>query len=249
MLNDLFHFKIGKLDLIKYAQLVENEYLGLKSGVMDQASIVLGDKNKAILLDCKNLDYELVDVNMNDYSLVVLQTNKERKLKESCYNERVDECNEALSIIKKAYPDISYLTDLKVNDLPNIDKMLDNKLFRRVKHVVTEQQRVYDFYNALKENNLAKAGLILNQSHESLRVDYEVTGIHLDTICELARINHAIGARMTGAGMGGCAIALVKKDEFYTFKENVINGYKEKIGFAPDVYAVDITRGPKKMQL
>lgn len=248
MANDIFKFNIDKIDLIKYAKDVENVYCHIQTGIMDQASIMLGEENKAIFLDCKTLKYEYVNALLDDYSFAILQTNVQRKLIESKYNDRVDECNKALEIIKKNYKDVNYLADLSVNDLNNIERLLnDSVLFRRVKHVITEQQRVYDFKDALAKMDYQLLGKLLNESHESLKNDYEVTGIYLDTICDIAR-HHAIGARMVGAGFGGCAIALVKTSEFELFKEEVIKKYQESFGIKANVYCVSITSGPIKVE-
>lgn len=249
MLNDLFRLKISKTDLVHIAKRVENEYCGVATGVMDQSSIMFGEKNKAVLLNTRDISYELVEINLGDYTFAILQTNKERRLVESKYNERVSECGDALKLIKENYKDIEYLTDLKIDDLVKVQSFMPDVLFRRTRHIVTEQQRVYDFVAKLKDGNIKKLGEILNLSHESLKSDYEVTGVHLDTICELARINGAVGARMTGAGFGGCALAIVRKDEFNAFKEKIIAGYKEKLDINADVFTVDIVRGPKRMQL
>ena len=249
MLNDLFRFKISKVELIKIAKMVENDYCKVQTGIMDQASIMFGEKNKAILLNTLDLSYELVNVDLGEYTFVILQTNKERRLVDSKYNERVSECNKAIEIINKEYKPVTYLTELKVDDLPKINSLLPEALYRRVKHIVTEQQRVFDFVKALENKDIMKMGELFNSSHESLKNDYEVTGVHLDTITELAKINGAVGARMTGAGFGGCAVCLLKKEKFNTFKEKVLFAYHEKTGLTGDIYTVDIMRGPKKMQL
>ena len=248
LVSTIYNFNLSLLDIVKLAKSVENDYCSLKSGIMDQAIIGLGKKNNALLLDCNTLKYEYKNMILNDYSFVILKTNKPRKLTESKYNERVDECNKALSIIKTKY-NVNTLCEINPNELNNIKSLLnDNILFKRVNHVVLEQQRVKDFSNALAEGNIKELGKLLIESHKSLRNDYEVTGIHLDTIVEAAILSGAVGARMTGAGFGGCAIALVKNDIIPEFKEKVIKYYNNKLGIIPDIYQVDIVDGVNEVK-
>ncbi|MBQ9900034.1 MAG: galactokinase [Acholeplasmatales bacterium] len=245
LISDIFNLNISLLDIIKITKMVENDYCKLKSGIMDQSIIALGKRNKGLLLNCDNLDYQYKNIKINGYSIVVLKTNKPRKLTESKYNERVDECNKALSILKLIYK-INNLCDLKSKDLDNVKNILnDEVLYRRVKHVITENERVYEFAKSLEEGNISEIARLLNESHESLRKDYEVTGIHLDSIVDSAISSGAIGARMTGAGFGGCAIALVKNDILDDFKKNLIKKYKEKTNITPDVIPVIFVDGVK----
>ena len=246
--NDQFELNIDLKTIARLAQKVENSFCGVNSGIMDEAAIALGKKNKALLLDCSAFDYEYKDISLGDYTFVVLKTNKPRKLIESKYNERVNECNKALSILKEKY-NISNLCELKSKDLNEIKYLLDDKLlYKRVRHVVTENERVHDFSYAMNKGDINLMGTILNASHESLKNDYEVTGEHLDTIYESALVAGAVGARMTGAGFGGCAIALINKNNFDSFKEKVEKSYFEKLNIHPDVLKVDIVDGPKKLK-
>ena len=246
ILNDLFHMGIDNKNIALLAQKCENEFCGLRCGVMDEASIALGLDNMAMLLDCSKVEYSYHPLNLGKYTFVVMKTNKPRKLVESKYNDRVDECNKALDIIKTNY-NVKNLCELDVKALDDIEKMLnDDVLFRRVKHVVTEQNRVSEFVKALDNNEVEKLGKLLDASHKSLKEDYEVTGVHLDTIVECAKKYGAVGARMTGAGFGGCAIALINKETFNEFKENVERDYYNKLNIEPEVFMVDIVSGPKK---
>ena len=248
LVSNIYNFNLSLLDIVKLAKSVENDYCSLKSGIMDQAIIALGKKNNALLLDCNTLKYEYKNMILNDYSFVILKTNKPRKLVESKYNERVDECQKSLSIIKNKY-NINTLCEINPKDLDDIKALLNNEiLYKRVKHVVLEQKRVKDFSNALATGDAKELGRLLNESHESLKNDYEVTGIHLDTIVEAARLANAIGARMTGAGFGGCAIALIKNDTIDEFRKNVIKYYNEKLGIIPDVYQIDIVDGVSEVK-
>ena len=248
LISDVYNLNISRLDITKYAKKVENDYCCLKSGIMDQAIIALGKKNNALLLDCNKIEYSYKNMILDDYSFLILKTNKPRKLTESKYNERVDECGKALNIIKNKY-NVNNLCELNPDLLDDIKSLLNNEiLFKRVKHVITEQDRVNRFSIALENGDINTLAKLLNESHESLKNDYEVTGIHLDTIVEAAINSGAIGARMTGAGFGGCAIALIKKDKILGFKEKVISYYEQRLNIIPDVYIIDIVDGVNRIK-
>ena len=245
LISDIYKLNISALDIIKITKMVENDYCNLKSGIMDQSIIALGKRNQALLLNCNNFEYEYKNIKLGDYIVVVLKTNKPRKLTESKYNERVNECNQALTILKMIYK-IDNLCDLKISDLDNVKNILnDDLLFRRVRHVVTENNRVSLFSKYLESGKIEELAKLLNESHESLKKDYEVTGIHLDSIVDAAMASGAIGARMTGAGFGGCAIALVNRKKLDEFSKNVIKKYKEKINLVADVIPVMFVDGVK----
>ena len=242
LISNIYNLNLSKLDIVKIAKRVENEYCCLKSGIMDQAIIALGKKNNALLLNCDNLQYAYKNMILDDYIFVILKTNKPRKLTESKYNERVSECERALKILKNNY-NINTLCDLNVLELDKIKELLnDDILFRRVKHVITENKRVIDFSFALERGDIKLIAKLLDESHESLNSDYEVTGSHLNEIVKAAKKAGAIGARMTGAGFGGCAIALINKN-LLDFKDKISKYYFEKMGIRPDIYYVDIVDG------
>ena len=246
-INDLNNLGISRDNIAKLAQNVENQYCQLKCGIMDQAIISLGKKNKCLLLDCQAFTYDYVNLKLGDYTFVILKTNKPHSLVTSKYNERVSECEKALQILKKYY-NIQSLCELRSFDLVNVHNYLnDDILYRRVKHVVTENERVISFCINLERGNIQKLGELLNASHLSLKNDYEVTGEHLDTIVEAAMLGGAIGARMTGGGFGGCAIALIKKKDFKTFKEKVIKRYSSIMNIVPDIIKFDIVDGVKRI--
>lgn len=245
--SEIFKLGILPIEVVKVAKKVENDYLGLKSGIMDQASIALAKENCCLLLNCDKLEYKHIPLDLDDYTFVVLKTNVPRSLVTSKYNERVEECQKGLSILKKHF-DINHLCEISVSKLDQVKELiLDETIYHRVKHVITEQSRVYEFVDALQKKDILKLGVLLNESHQSLKEDYEVSGEYLDAIQEAALNAGAIGARMTGAGFGGCAIALIKKDSFATFKERVLNDYYRKTGLHADVVEVNITSGPQKI--
>ena len=239
--NDIYNLGISMKNIAKLAQNCENNFC-----IMDEAAIALGLKDKCLLLDCAKYEYEYIDLALGEYTFVVLKTNKPRALVESKYNERVEECEKALQLIKPEF-NVNNLCELNIDDLPRVEQLInDDIIYRRVRHVVTENDRVYQFVRALRHNNIELLGELLDASHASLKFDYEVTGIHLDTIVEAAKAAGAVGARMTGAGFGGCAIALIKKDDYKKFKLDVEHYYYNEIGIMPEVFNVDIVSGPTK---
>ncbi|MCR5787100.1 MAG: galactokinase [Acholeplasmatales bacterium] len=245
--NDIYKLGLNRKELVLVVKEVENDYCGLHNGIMDEAIILLGKESNAMLLDCAKFEYEFFPMDLGKYRFVVLKTNKPRKLIESKYNERVEECNKGLDILKKKY-NINHLCDLDSNNLNYIRELItDDIIYKRVKHVISENDRVKDFISAMKNNDISTLGRLLNESDKSLREDYEVTGSHLDAITRASLNANAIGARMTGAGFGGCAIALIKKDSFDTFKKNVINEYEKETGITPDVVMVDIVEAVNKL--
>lgn len=247
MLSDLFGFGFNKVDIAKLGQACEH-FVGVNCGIMDHFASSLGNYNSAIYLNTNTLRYSYVPVDFKEYQLVVANTNKKRKLTDSKYNERRSECDKSLEILKKHFT-IETLCDLKVMDLDKVKELLnDDVLYRRVKHVVKENDRVLKFSRALADGNLEEAGKFLSESHESLRKDYEVTGIELDTLVNALLVQEGtIGARMVGAGFGGCAIALVHKDSVSLVTKFASNIYESIIGYAPTFYFVEIGTGVHKI--
>lgn len=246
LLSDILNLNISRQDIALYGKDVENNYCNVASGIMDEAIISLGKKNNALFLDCATFDYKYCPMSIDDYSFVVLKSNKKRKLTESKYNERVIECNKALDILKNHY-NIKNLCELSNNDLDEALSYIDDiNIKKRIKHVVSEEYRVNQFVEALNKGDINTLGKLLNASDKSLKEDYEVTGFHLDTLTEAARNSGAIGSRMTGAGFGGCAIALIKTSDFESFKEKVLKEYYSKTEIMPEVLLVDIVDGVSK---
>lgn len=249
MLNSLFNAgKIDPIKLVKISQRAENEFVGVNCGIMDQFIIGMGKKDKAILLDTDTLDFSYVDMDLKDYTLVIMNTNKRRELSDSKYNERRDECERALDILEK-HKSIRNLCDLSPEEFEQIKYNLrDDVLERRAEHVVYENARVYRAYDALKKGDIKHVGELLKQSHKSLKDLYEVTGEELDTIVDIAnRSKFSVGSRMTGAGFGGCAISIVEKDKAGQFIEEVGAAYKKAIGYEAEFYQSDVGDGTKKI--
>ncbi|MDN3547109.1 galactokinase [Mucilaginibacter aquaedulcis] len=243
-LNDLFSAGYSKLDLVKLSKSVENNFIGVNSGIMDQFAVTFGEKNKALMLNCDTLDYQAVDSNLGEYVLAIINTNKPRQLAESKYNERVQECKEALTALQQEL-NINHLCDIDSASFEKHQHLITNPVvLKRAKHVIEENDRVKLAAKALAGNNLDKFGRLMYASHDSLRDLYEVSGAELDAVVEYSQTNpNVAGARMTGAGFGGCAIALVKGDTFDEYSKAVTEYYTSKIGYAPSVYSSSIGNG------
>lgn len=238
MLNDLFGCSYSKLELVQLSKEVENVFIGVACGIMDQFAVAFGEKDKALMLNCDSLEYKAVDSNLGEYVLAIINTNKPRKLAESKYNERVQECQTALKALRLEL-DIQNLCDIDTATFREYQHLIkDATVLKRATHVVEENDRVKLAAEALADSNLAEFGRLMYASHDSLKNLYEVSGKELDTIVEYSKNNRDVaGARMTGAGFGGCAIALVKESALDKFRKEVMQYYTSKIGYAPSVYS------------
>ena len=242
--NQIFKSGFTKLDLVKLSKSVENNFIGVNSGIMDQFAVAFGEKDKALMLNCDTLDYKAVDANLGDYTLVIINTNKSRKLSESKYNERVEECHQALAALqKKLY--ITHLCDIDTGKFDQYKYLItDETVLKRATHVIAENDRVKMAAKVLENNQLGEFGKLMYASHDSLRDLYEVSGKELDAVVGYSRTNPDVaGARMTGAGFGGCAIAIVKKSGFENYCKQVTDFYTKEIGYAPSVYDSAICDG------
>ena len=246
VLKDLFKLDVDMTKLALLGQKAENKYVGVNCGIMDQFIIANGKKDCAIFLDTANLQYEYAEVLLKNEKIVIMNTNKKRGLGDSKYNERRAECEMALQELQQKL-NIKSLGELTEEEFENNKNLIkDANRQKRARHAVYENQRTIKAVKALKENNLELFGKLMIASHNSLRDDYEVTGKELDTlVAESLKQEGVIGARMTGAGFGGCAVSIVKNDKVDDFIKNVGNAYKEKIGYDADFYVVEIGEGPK----
>ena len=245
ILKELFGFDVTNQDLALIGQFSENQYNGVNCGIMDQFAIAMGKKDCAIFLDTADLSYEYAPIVLKGAKIVILNTNKKRGLGDSKYNERRSECEAALAALqtKLSIKSLGELTEEEFE--ANKELIGDPVKIKRAKHAVYENQRTIKAVKALKDNDLELFGKLMIASHDSLRDDYEVTGIELDTlVAEALKQQGVIGARMTGAGFGGCAVSIVKEEAVPAFIENVGKAYKEKIGYAADFYVVEIGAGP-----
>lgn len=248
IVSEMYGLEIDRIELIKLGKKVENEFIGVNSGIMDQFAVGMGKRDTGILLDCNTLKYEYAPLDLKGYLIVIMNTNKRRELADSKYNERRNECQRALSRLKTIL-DIQELGDLSEEEFEANKELIDDEtLIKRARHAVYENQRTLKALKALRSGELRTFGKLMNDSHHSLRDEYEVTGKELDTLVEAAwKQDGALGARMTGAGFGGCAIAIIESDKVDEFIRKVGSEYKEKIGYKADFYVASVGEGAKEI--
>jgi galactokinase len=242
--SQLYHLNIDRAGLAVLAKRAENEFVGVNSGIMDQFAVALGREGKAILLNCDTLDYEYLPFETADYVLVIINSNKKRALADSKYNERFAECGAALKILKKEIS-VNHLCDITPTEFDQLRHLLEGSVLeKRALHVIGEQERVIKARECLLKGELKAFGQLMFESHDSLKRLYEVSGAELDAIVDFClEYTGCIGARMTGAGFGGCAISLVQKDELRDFTEKLIASYTRTIGYEPEIVASGIGGG------
>jgi len=248
VLEGLFNLDIDRLLMIQLGQKVENQYIGVNSGIMDQFAIGKGKKDFAMLLDCQTLQFNYAPVDLEDHDIVIINSNKQRTLAGSKYNERRTQCERALADLRTEL-DIDSLGELSSESFEQHKQLIEDDINRqRAKHAVYENERTLLALEELKQGNIWAFGQLMNASHISLRDDYEVTGAELDHIAETAwSLPGVIGARMTGAGFGGCAIALVERAQIEHFKKELTKSYTEAFGFSPSFYEAKISDGAKEL--
>lgn len=221
-LEGLFGFDLPLMEKIRLAQAAENEFVGVPCGIMDQFAVLAARPDHALFLDCRSLDFEHVPFHLRGYRLVIIDSKVERSLAASAYDERQRECAEGVRLLSEHNPRIRSLRDVSIDKLIARREDLPDRIFRRCRHVVTENRRVLDAVAALRHRDLPRLGRLFNESHQSLRQDYEVSSAELDCLVDSARSQPGVlGARLTGAGFGGCAIALVAADRLESFAAEV----------------------------
>lgn len=248
ILRDFFGFEADNQALALIGQYSENNFNKVNCGIMDQFAIAMGKKDNAIFLDTADLSYEYAPIALKGAKIVIASSNKKRGLGDSKYNERRSECETALAELQSQVK-IESLGDLDEETFEKYQSAIQSDVRRkRAKHAVYENQRTIRAVEALKNHDVELFGQLMNASHVSLRDDYEVTGIELDTLVEEAwKIPGVIGSRMTGAGFGGCTVSIVKEEAIDTFIEQVGKAYEAKIGYAADFYVVEIGDGPVEL--
>ncbi len=240
--------KSEPVDMIQMAligQRAENKYCGVNCGIMDQFASSMGKQNHAIFLKCDDLTYKLVPLELEGKKIVISNTKKKHKLGESKYNERRSECDAGFAILKAAMPEKNCLGEISVDEFERYAHLIEDDIIRkRIKHVIYEDDRVLKSIDALTAGDVATFAMYMNQSHDSLRDDYEVTGIELDTLVDEARkIEGVLGSRMTGAGFGGCTVSIVEEYAVDEFIEKVGKNYTAKTGIVPEFYVSEIGNG------
>ena len=239
----LMGFKLDPVYVVKLSRRAENEFVGVPCGIMDQFISALGRAEHALFLDCRDLSYRHVPLR-GDVKVVVCNTGVKRALAQSEYEVRLKQCNQAVAQLKTVGLAIKNLRDVDPEDLDTASDALSEILLRRARHVVTENARVLEAVKVLEEGDVERFGELMNASHESLRDDYEVSSKELDVLVELAwKQPGTLGARMTGAGFGGCTVNLVRADAAEAFAEAVSRGYQEALGLKAEIYVCQASDG------
>ena len=248
ILKTLYGFSVSNQDIALIGQFSENKFNGLNCGIMDQFAIAMGNKDCAIFLDTNTLEYEYTPVKLSGSKLVIACSNKKRGLGDSKYNERRSQCEEALRRIQTVKK-VDTLGDLTEEEFESVRSAINDPILeKRAKHAVYENRRTVNAVTALKKNDIDTFGKLMIDSDTSLREDYEVTGIELDTlVAEALKVKGVIGSRMTGAGFGGCTVSIVKDEAIDSFIKQVGDAYLAKIGYAADFYVVEVGDGPAEI--
>ncbi|WP_391209608.1 galactokinase [Psychrobacillus sp. L4] len=248
LLEGSYNLAINRRQMILLGQKVENEYIGVNSGIMDQFAIGKGKKDHAILLNCQTLEYQYAPIQLEKYVILIINTNKQRTLMNSQYNTRRAQCEQALTDLQAFLP-IQSLGELTIEQFEQHKHFIKDEInLKRAKHAVYENERTLKALHQLQQGKLDAFGRLMNESHLSLQQDYEVTGLELDTIVQAAwEQTGVIGARMTGAGFGGCAIAIVEKDMVESFMENVNKTYTKAVGYEASFYKATIADGAREI--
>ena len=249
ILNEAFSFGLPMLEMVKLSQRAENAFVGVNCGIMDQFAVGMGKADCAMLLDCNTLDYRYSKIVLKDASIVITNTNKPHSLASSAYNVRRAQCEHALNELREVRPELKALGELSNEAFERIAGHIAEQLERqRAHHAVFENNRTLEAVAALERDDVTRFGKLMNESHFSLRDDYDVTGRELDTLAEIAwSLPGVIGSRMTGAGFGGSTVSLVKNDAIETFRERVSAVYTERIGYAPSFYVASIAEGTHRL--
>ncbi|MDO9512312.1 MAG: galactokinase [Bacteroidales bacterium] len=249
-LNQLYQSEFDTIELVKMAQWSENNFVSLNCGIMDMFASGMGKAGYAIALNCSDLSFQYVEAEREGYHFVIGNSMKKRGLADSKYNERVSECGIALEILKKA-DSFSSLSEVSLENLDKYGHMIENDtIFRRTRHVVLENERVRRSIHYLGDGNMYEFGQLMNQSHQSLKLDYEVTGFELDTMVEKAQTCEGVlGSRMTGAGFGGCMISLLESNYIEPYIHSMTEHYFNKTGLQAEFYSVHTSDGASLKEL
>lgn len=239
-LKSLFQIDLGAEETALLCQEVEHTYVGVQCGIMDQMAVRLGQADHALFLDCRHLDYEHVPLPLDEASIVIADSRVSRELADSKYNERREECEEGVAFFQKFDESIEALRDVELDLFEAHADELSETIRRRCRHVITENERVQKSARVLKEENLEAFGALMSAAHESLRDDYEVSIAELDHLVATARETEGVyGARMTGAGFGGCVVCLTADSALETLQRRLTERYVERFDREPTLYVVE----------
>ena len=241
--KNLLHLDVDPVYLVKLSRKAENQFVGVPCGIMDQFISALGRENHALFLDCRDLSYRHVPLRDN-VKIVVCNSGVKRALAQSEYEVRLNQCRQAVAQIASTGLEVKSLRDVGPADLEAARSVLSGTLFRRARHIVTENHRVLEAVKVLESGDIERFGQLMNASHESLRDDYEVSSKELDVLVELAwKQPGVLGARMTGAGFGGCTVNLVREDAAEDFAKAVRQGYQDALGLKAEIYICKASQG------
>ena len=248
--KELYDLDIKPIEMIKLARKAENDFVGVKCGIMDQFASLLSKEDNALFIDCRTLDFQYIPLSIQGYSFLVCNSMIKRKLAESSYNKRRQECREAVKILQKYLPEITALRDISFNDFERYNTFLPVTLKKRVEHIVYENERVIQSYRELLQENIDRFGKLMYRSHQSLKDLYEVSTNELDLLVEIGKDEQGVqGARLTGAGFGGCVIYLVEDSSIEHLKVNILDVYQRKTGLIPQFYEVVPSSGAVSQKL
>lgn len=246
--NELFDFKLSKIELVKLAQKAEHEYAGVNCGIMDQFASVFGLENQAIKLDCRSLEHHYFPLDLQEYSIVLFDTKVKHSLASTEYNTRRKECEDGVKILNKFAPKINSLRDVSIDFLNEHKFKFDPVIFKRCKYIIEENQRVNDICLALGNNDFELFGNLLYASHEGLRNEYQVSCKELDILVDFAKSNKSVlGARMMGGGFGGCTINLVSKASEEEFTKAIAKDYLKRTNIKLEVYKIEVSKGTSEI--
>lgn len=249
-INELYDCKRSLPDIIRMAQFAENDFVGVQCGVMDQYAVSMGQSNHAMMLDCETLECDQIPLELGDHTIVLINTNQRRELSESKYNERVTETLQALEILQQKYAvsELVQVTSQQLQDAKDLFGVNQEIVYRRARHVITENQRVKGAVVELRNSNLAGFGQLMLDSHVSLRDDYDVSSDPLNELVRIAsEVEGVLGARLTGAGFGGCTVNLVHKDKIQLLTESVESVYTRSTGLTAEFHEISPAQGVREV--
>jgi galactokinase len=250
IINDQLNLNEEMVKIVQMAQKVENNFVGVNCGIMDQFAVGMGKENSAIHLNTNTLDYKIVPLELGDYTLLIANTNKRRSLTESAYNERRSQCDQGLETLQNNGVKIKELCDLTPNEFESVRQYLTDPIIsNRVEHAVYENNRVESAVTNLQKGDILRFGELMTQSHDSCRDLFEISCHELNVLVDSFIDNGAIGARMTGAGFGGCAIALVPTEKVDDIVRIVQETYRRIVGYNADFYPVKTSNGTSKIEV
>lgn len=250
MLKELFGFQMSAAELVLLCQRAENEFVGMKCGIMDQFISLMGKADRALFLDCRSLDYQYVPLKLGDYRIVICHSGVKHSLVASEYNRRRQDCQAGVTVLQSRFNGVKALRDVNLEQLQQCADQMDETVYRRCRHVISENERVLQSLIALEQGNLEQFGKLMNESHDSQRDDFEVSCPEVDLLVDLARaVPKVLGARITGGGFGGCTVNLVAGEAIARFREEVVEAYRLRSGKIAQLFVCTPADGAKRLNV